>query len=92
MAGLDPGPWTLRELAAAAEQRRAEAWSHTSALIAWTGNFHAGRKVYSAADFNPTLDPRPRGVPVTGDDATFDALCAALLGRPPSWCDPEAAA
>ena len=48
---------TLRDLAAMAEARTQDAWSHTSALLALLANVHRDPKkhrVYKPADFDPT--------------------------------------
>ena len=56
--GLDPGPFTLRELLVMGEARSQQAWGHTSALLAMLANVHRDAKKtrpYKPADFNPHL-------------------------------------
>jgi hypothetical protein len=42
--GLDPRPWTFRELFIMGEGKRAEDWNHTSSLLAFLGNCHRNPK------------------------------------------------
>lgn len=73
-------------MADAARAKQRDAWAHTSLLIAMVGNFHAGRDVYRADRFDPTVKQmRSRGVPI--DEASFDVVCEAFLGHKPSWCE-----
>ena len=63
IAGVDPGPLTLRELMWMVDGRREEAWSHTAALMSLQANIHRDRKKrnspFSPADFHPYLKPEP---------------------------------
>lgn len=57
LAGMDPGPMTLRELVWAAEGRQAERWDHTATLLALQANCHRDPKrrsrPFEPADFHP---------------------------------------
>lgn len=59
MAGVDPGPLTLRGLVWMAQARRAEAWKHTSSLMALIANVlrssPRNERAYEPSDFDPTL-------------------------------------
>jgi len=58
--GVDPGPLTLRELVAMAEERRRHDWSIASNLMALVANTQRDRKrtrPFRASDFNPFSKP-----------------------------------
>lgn len=62
VVGVDPGPFTLRELDLLAEGRSRAAWNHTSALLAMLFNIHRDPKTQNAlspAHFNPHIDAPP---------------------------------
>ena len=54
--GVDPGPFTLRQLVVMAEAKSRQAWNHTSAILAMLANVHRDAKktrAYRPADFHP---------------------------------------
>ena len=54
--GIDPGPFTLRQLVVMAEAKSRQAWNHTSAILAMLANVHRDAKktrAYRPADFHP---------------------------------------
>lgn len=54
--GIDPGPFTLRQLVVMAEAKSRQAWNHTSAVLAMLANVHRDAKktrAYRPADFHP---------------------------------------
>jgi hypothetical protein len=54
--GVDPGPFTLRQLIVMAEAKSRQAWNHTSAILAMLANVHRDAKktrAYRPADFHP---------------------------------------
>lgn len=54
--GIDPGPFTLRQLVVMAEAKSRQAWNHTSAILAMLANVHRDAKKQRAlrpADFHP---------------------------------------
>ncbi|MGE0606565.1 MAG: hypothetical protein AB7O62_05500 [Pirellulales bacterium] len=56
IVGVDPSPFTLRELAWMAEGRQRESWNHTSQVLAMLFNAHRDRQKTQAAvpaDFHP---------------------------------------
>jgi hypothetical protein len=63
VAGVNPGPLTLRELIAMAEGARRERWSRHAELLALIANCHRDpdkqRTPFTAWDFWPFDDPRP---------------------------------
>src|SRR5690606_37726841 len=61
LVGVDPGPYTLRELVWLAEGRQTEQWNHTSAVLAMLANVHRDpkRRSYQPADFLP-MAMRPK--------------------------------
>lgn len=59
IVGIDPGPLTLRELAAMAEARTLADWEHTSSLLAHMLNVRAGKVVSSPNEYNP-YKPAPK--------------------------------
>jgi len=60
VAGVDPGPLTLRELALMAEGRARLEWGQTAQLLALLYNAHRteGARALSADDFDPYREPR----------------------------------
>ena len=44
MIGVDPGPFTLRELVWMADARQTDAWNHTAAVLAMLANTHRNPK------------------------------------------------
>ena len=90
--GLDPGPFTLRELTEMATARRRDAWDHTAARLAQVAEANRDpakrRRPYCAEDFHPMLPQRKRrrrrrgdGIPVTAE--TLPLIATAVVGRPP---------
>ncbi len=68
VAGMDPGPYSLRELVWMVEAGRREAWNHTASLMALMANCHRGpkQKPFNAQDFHP-MTPKQgssRGTPI----------------------------
>jgi len=64
---VDPGPLTLRELAAMAEAKRREAWDHTSTVLAMIFNANRDPKRQTPAgpaDFHPYRKATNRGIPL----------------------------
>jgi hypothetical protein len=56
IVGIDPGPFTLRQLVVMAEAKSRQAWNHTSAILAMLANVHRDAKKTRAlrpADFHP---------------------------------------
>ena len=54
--GLNPGPFTLRELVWMADGHQTEAWNHTAALLAMLANTHRDPKktrAFKPSDFHP---------------------------------------
>lgn len=67
--GIDPGPFTLRELIAMAEARSQQAWAHTSSILALIANLHRDPKrtrAYKPGDFNPHMRRKPATVQRVG--------------------------
>jgi hypothetical protein len=70
IVGLNPGPFTLRELVWMADARQTDDWNHTAALLALLANVHRDpRKThpFQPADFHPGVqrtqrphDPHPK--------------------------------
>lgn len=61
--GIDPGPFTLRQLVVMNEARSRQAWNHTSAILAMLANVHRDAKktrAYRPAEFHPH---RPQETP-----------------------------
>ena len=85
MLGIDPGPFTLRELMDMAEGRARERWTHTSWLLAMMANVNRDPKksrVFHPDDFNPYAERRPRGIPITaGNIGLLKALLKSSQGR-----------
>ena len=71
MIGVDPGPFTLRELVWMADGRQREAWNHTSQLLAMLFNAHRDPQKTSPAkpaDFHPLLErASPTSQPLPAD-------------------------
>jgi hypothetical protein len=69
--GIDPGPWTLRELVAMDEARDIDRWNHTSMLCALVANVHRNKKKrskpFAPSDFHPLAKPKEK--PVVGIEA-----------------------
>lgn len=63
--GLDPRPWSLRELATMARGRAARQWDHTASLLAMTANVHRdvkkNRRGFHPSAFHPFMRRRRRG-------------------------------
>ena len=60
IVGLDPGPFTLRELVWMAEGRRRELWDHTASLLALLYNVNRDPRRSRAMrpeDFHPLRRP-----------------------------------
>ena len=70
IAGVDPGPLTLRELLWMVDASRQEQWSHTAALMALTANVHRNPKrrssPYSPTDFHPLAERRSATIAKVG--------------------------
>ena len=82
MLGVDPGPFTLRELLLMAEGRGRFAWGIASSLMALEVNLRRDPrrgKAARPADFNPYTPERPRIV-LRGSDMK-DALVAAFCRK-----------
>jgi len=62
--GLDPRPFTLRELSQMAHGRAARAWDHTASTLAMLANVHRDPKrsrTCAPIDFHPFERRRRRG-------------------------------
>ena len=73
VAGVDPGPLTLRELFWMAEGRSRDAWNRTSLLCALIANAHRNPKKGSAfkpANFHPYAAKQKEGLRITADNIT----------------------
>ena len=71
IAGVHPGPLTLRELVWMAEARSKERWAHTSTVLALIANVNRDPKKHSPfkpADFNPHAE---RAVKITTSDLSI---------------------
>jgi len=60
--GIDPGPFTLRQLVWMAEGRRDFFWEHTAHVLCYLYNAHRSPKspALMPADFHPFADKRKR--------------------------------
>jgi hypothetical protein len=60
--GIDPGPWTLRDLLVMDEARQTDRWNHTAMTCALMANIHRDKKKRSKpfmpADFHPLAKPK----------------------------------
>lgn len=63
IVGIDPGPFTLRELALMAETKRKADWERTASLIAHTLNLWSKKK-YKPSDFFNFNDHAQKSAPV----------------------------
>lgn len=62
IAGVAPGPLTLRELIWMAEARSREAWNHTACMMALLSNLHRDPKKQAPrkpSDFHPLEEKKP---------------------------------
>jgi len=68
--GVDPGPFTLRELFWMAEGHDRHEWGRASSLMAMIANAHKGKKGrwVRPAQLNPYERDRPPGIPLTTDN------------------------
>lgn len=68
IAGLEPGPRTLRELVWAAEAKMRSEWNHTATLSHLLYNIircHAPRlRAKNLEDFHPASQPKPTPIPI----------------------------
>jgi hypothetical protein len=85
--GVEPGPFTLRELVWMAEGRGRDLWSHTSALLALIANVNRDPKKsrpLKPADFNPhaaSLRKAPGGPVIKTKDL---GILRQVFVRPPA--------
>jgi len=67
MVGIDPGPFSLRELVWMAEGRRRDEWSRTAQILATLYNLvrdpKKRRKPWTAAELDPTVTEKPKRKP-----------------------------
>jgi len=70
IAGVDPGPLTLRELIWMVDARRQDQWSHTAAVMALVANVHRNPKrrssPYAPAEFHPLAERKQVSVAKVG--------------------------
>jgi hypothetical protein len=83
MVGVDPCPFTMRELAWMAEARNRVAWEHTASVLAMLFNINRDPKrarERTARDFNPYYRRRQtKGIPLTAD--TLHMLKTVFVDR-----------
>lgn len=84
--GVDPGPFTLRELLWMDEARFDAAWDHTAQVCAQLGNIHRANKNsrrFTIADFHPKGKRRKRKSPDRSPhiELPMDQILTAIFGK-----------
>jgi len=85
IVGVNPDPFTLRELLIMAEAKQRAAWNHTAQLAAIWANIHRGPKTpaFDLYDFHPYMEKPNRhgrgGIPI--DAANINLLKAAFSSK-----------
>ncbi|MEX2188444.1 MAG: hypothetical protein WD875_16670 [Pirellulales bacterium] len=79
--GIDPGPWTLRDLLAMDVARQTDRWNHTAMTCALMANIHRDKKKRSKP-FTPS-DFHPFAKPVENIVVGIEALKDFVPSQPP---------
>ncbi len=79
--GIDPGPFTLRELIWMLDGYRVETWHHTAAQMSLVANINRGKNArgYSPLDFHPFVTRQQRKR--VDEKAPIEALKVFVDGR-----------
>jgi hypothetical protein len=71
--GINPDPFSLRQLHWMIEGKNSEAWDHTSQLLAMINNCHCDKAI-SPYDRHPYKDEPEVEMPITDDITVLKAL------------------